>query len=113
MIARVILSGMAVWFAAWLMQSVTVEPWWMAAVVALVLGLINALVRPIVDIFTSSINFLTLGLFTFVVNAVMVMLCAYLIPDEYFAVKGFIPAFVFSFIVTIVSTVLGIITGKR
>ena len=79
-------------------------------VVALVFGLLNALVRPILLLLSLPLLILTLGLFTFVLNAVILMLLGALSNGLGlgFNVAGFVPAFVGALIVTVVSFVLSI-----
>lgn len=81
---------------------------------ALVLGLLNAIVRPILLLFTLPINFLTLGLFTLVINAGMVGLTSYLLKDS-FKVDSFFAAFLGALFISLVSTVLNFMlgTGKK
>ena len=79
MLARLILSAVAVGITAYFMDSVTIEPWWVTVIVAVVLGLINAVVRPVVKLLSLPLTLLTLGLFALVVNGLMVMLCAYFV----------------------------------
>ncbi len=75
-----------------------------AALAALVLGLVNAIVRPILLILTFPLTLLTLGLFLFVVNALMLWLVGFLTPG--FTVAGFLPALLGSIVLTLVSTLL-------
>ena len=110
MIARLILSTVAVAITAYFMDSVTIEPWWVAVIVAVVLGLINAVVRPIVKILSLPITLLTLGLFAFVINGLMVLLCAYFI--EGFKVDGLGAAILFSIILAVVSWILNLMFAK-
>ena len=79
-------------------------------VVALVFGLLNALVRPILLLLSFPLLILTLGLFTFVLNALILMLLGALSGGLGlgFHVDGFVPAFVGALIVTLVSFVLSI-----
>ena len=111
MIARFIISALAVGITAWTLDGVTVEPWWATLLVALVLGLINALIRPIVKFLSLPINILTLGLFTFVVNALMVLLCAWLMSDH-FKVESFWWALAFSIVMALVNWVLNLVFRK-
>lgn len=90
-IFRWVVNALGVMLAAYLIPGITVENYWTALIVAVVMGLINALVRPLVILLTLPINIVTLGLFTLVINAVMFWLAAYLIPG--FDVAGFWPAF--------------------
>ena len=73
----------------------------MLFVASLVLGLLNAIVRPILVILTLPITILTLGLFLLVLNAAMLGLTAWLIPDLHIA--GFIPALIGAVILSVVS----------
>ena len=68
---------------------------------ALVLGLVNAFIRPVLWILTLPLSVLTFGLFALVVNAFMIKLSAWLVPD--FEVKGFWSAFVAAFVMAILS----------
>ncbi len=80
---------------------VSVSDFVVALKVALVLGLVNAIIRPIVLFFTLPLTVLTLGLFVFVVNALMVMLTASFING--FSVSGFISALIFSLALSFVN----------
>lgn len=112
MFIRLLFSALSVGITAWLMDGVTVEPWWACVMVAIVLGLINAIIRPVVKLFALPINIITLGLFTFVINALMVCLCAWLMGD-YFKVDGFVSALIFSIVLSVVGWVLNLFAPKK
>lgn len=112
MLVKLIISALSVGITAWFMEGVTVEPWWATIIVAIVLGLINSIIRPVVKLFSLPINVITLGLFTFVINALMVMLCAWFL-DDYFKVDGFVSALIFSVILGLVSWVLNLFAPKK
>ena len=112
MITRLIVSGLAVLITAYFLDGVTVQPWWWAVIVAVVLGFVNSCIRPIVKLVALPVNFLTLGLFTFVINALMVLLCAWLI-GPHFTVDGFMPALVFSIVLTIVNWILHLFVSPK
>lgn len=81
--------------------------------VALIFGIVNALVRPVVQVLTGCLVLLTLGLFLLVINAAMLMLTGYL-AEKFglgFEVAGFWPAFWGSLVISIVATVLNGILG--
>jgi len=101
---NLVLSTVAVLAAAYIIQGVHVDGFLTALVVAIVLGLINTFVKPIVQVLTLPINFLTLGLFSLVITALMIMLADALIPG--FTVTGFIPALLFGILLSLVSTIL-------
>lgn len=82
MILRWILSALAVFSTAWLVPGIRVANIWTALIAALVIGLLNAIVRPILLFLTLPINILTLGLFTLIVNGILFYLASSI-------VKGF------------------------
>lgn len=105
MITRLIISALAVLITALTLDGVTVDPWWWAVIVAIVLGFVNSWIKPLVKLLALPINLLTLGLFTLVINAAMVMLCSWLI-GSHFEVDSFWWALGFSIVLTLVSWML-------
>ena len=105
MITRLFFSALAVLLSAFILDGVTVDPWWWAVIVAIVLGFINACIRPLVKLLALPINFLTLGLFTFVINGLMVRLCSWVVRPH-FEVANFWWALGFSIVLTLVSWAL-------
>ena len=105
MITRLIISSLAVLITALTLDGVTVEPWWWAVIVAIVLGLINSWIRPLVKFLALPINLLTLGLFTLVINGAMVLLCSWLL-SPHFEVDGLGWAIGFSIVLMLVSWML-------
>ena len=99
-----VVSGAAIIITAYLLPGVAVEGFLAALVTALILGLINAIIRPILILLTLPLNILTLGLFTLVINALLVMLAAAVVPG--FAVKGFWWALLFGIVLAIVNFAL-------
>ncbi len=81
-----------------------------ALIAAVVLGLVNAIVRPILILLTLPLTILTLGLFLLVVNAISIGLVAALTPG--FTIAGFSPALVGSVILTIVSSLIHFLVGR-
>jgi putative membrane protein len=84
--------------------SIKVASFSAALVAALVLGLVNLVIRPVVLFFTLPINILTLGLFTFVINASMILLTAHLVSG--FEIKNFWWALILSLFISIVNSVI-------
>lgn len=82
-----------------------------AFVLAVVLGVINVFLKPIIGLITLPINIVTLGLFSLIVNALFIMLAGMIVPG--FVVSGFWPAFFFGIVVALVSALLGGLTGKK
>ena len=81
--------------------------------VAFVFGFLNAIVRPILFMLTCPLVMVTLGLFVFVLNAIMLLLTAYvsIYLGLGFSVSGFIPALIGSLVISVVSTILSIFVG--
>jgi putative membrane protein len=82
-----------------------------AIVLAVVLGLINVFIRPVVGILTLPINILTLGIFSLILNAVIIMLLALLVPG--FGVTGFWAAFFFSIVLSLINALFGLGIPKQ
>ena len=80
-------------------------------IVALIFGLVNALIKPILALVTCPFYILTLGLFTFVVNALMLMLTSWLAGPR-FEVAGFWQALLGSIIISLISTLLSTLLGE-
>lgn len=96
------ISALAIFIAAYLVSGVTVTPI-SSIIAAVVLGALNLFIRPIILILTLPITVLTLGLFSFVINALLVMLASYLVPG--FFVTGFFAALIFAIVLAIVNWV--------
>lgn len=95
-IVRWLVGALAVMLVAYLVPGITVTSFISALLVALVLGFVNAVIRPILIFLTLPITILTLGLFVLVINALLFMLTAYFVPG--FAVSGFGAAFLGSIV---------------
>ncbi len=100
-----IITAIAILLTAYLLPGVDVTILG-AIVLAVVLALINMFVKPVVGLLTLPINIVTLGLFSLVVNALLILLAAMVVPG--FTVDGFWPAFFFSIVLSLITAVLGI-----
>jgi len=105
-----LVSGVAIIITAYLLPGVALEGFLAALVTALVLGLVNAIIRPILILLTLPLNILTLGLFTLVINALLIMLAASIVPG--FAVQGFWWALLFGVVLAIVNFALSPLLKK-
>lgn len=101
------INTVAVYVAARLIPGIEVDNLLTAFTVSIVLGILNASIKPLLLILTLPINVLTLGIFTFIINAAMVGLTAFLITG--FSVSGLLAAILFSITVSIVSSFLNLI----
>ncbi|OKH54796.1 hypothetical protein NIES2101_06425 [Calothrix sp. HK-06] len=77
-----------------------------ALVATVVVGLVNAFIRPILGILAFPVTLITFGLFTFVLNALALWLASALTPANYFTINGFVPAFLGSIVLSIVSSLI-------
>ncbi len=109
-ILRTIINAIALWVTALVVPSIVLAGGIIKLlIVAIIFGLVNALIRPIVKLLTLPINVVTLGLFTLVINALMLILTSWLsagLAIEGGIVTGFLTALVGSIMISIVSTVL-------
>jgi putative membrane protein len=94
----------AILVAAHLIEGIEVKGFWSAFLAAAILGVLNALFRPVLIILTLPINILTLGLFTFVINAVLILMVSGVVGG--FEVHGFWSALLGSLIISLVSWLL-------
>jgi putative membrane protein len=104
-----IVVGIAVWVATQVVSGVSASGPMPLVIMALVLGLVNAIVRPILVLLTLPLTIVTLGLFYFVVNGLAFGLAAALVPG--FFVAGLWPAILAGIVVSLVSWLIGLITG--
>ena len=97
-LAHLILTAALLLLVANLVRGVQVQGWGSALVGAIVLGFVNAIIRPLMVLFTLPFTILTFGLFLLVVNAMVLWLVAILVPG--IRVQGFGPAFLGSLVLT-------------
>jgi putative membrane protein len=104
---------LAVWLAAYIVPGVDVEGgFWTYVWVALLFGLVNAILGPFLRLLALPFTLLTLGLFALVVNGILVAITAGL--SEKFSVGGFFEAFLAALVISLVSMVLNRFTsGKK
>ncbi len=101
LLARWIVNAGALMLVAYLYPGVQVHDWGVAFIAALVLGLVNAVIRPILVILTLPVTLLTLGLFLFVINALLFWLVAEVVHG--FAVAGFMAALIGSILYSVIT----------
>jgi putative membrane protein len=104
-IIKLFLMGVAVMISAYIIPGVSVGGFLIAVVVAVILSIVNFLIKPIVTLLTLPINILTLGLFNLVINALMILLVSSIVPG--FLVTGLWPAVLFGIVLSLVNGLLG------
>jgi len=129
LLVKVLINAAAVWVAIQLpFTQITFDygkDWWKLLAVALILAIINSYIKPIVKILTFPVTLLTVGLFAFVLNALLLLLVA-LISDSFhlgfkiadfpphFTADAFVGALLASIVISIVATLLGLLNlGRR
>lgn len=112
---RLLINAAALWVAVKLVPGISYTGNWLPFLgVALIFGVVNAFIRPIVKLFTLPIIFLTLGLFALVVNGMMLMLTSWLAGGMglQFHVDGCWPAILGAIVVSIVSALLSMLLAE-
>ncbi len=111
LLLKILINAVAVLLVAYTVPGVIVSSFWVAIVVAIVLGIINLTIRPLLLLLTLPINIITLGLFTFIINALMFGLAAFVVPG--FSVSGFMAALLGSLILTVIKIVTNRLESVR
>lgn len=107
---RIFITALLVMGIAYLMKGVIVDEFTTALTVAIVLGLLNFFVKPVLVMFTLPVTIFTLGLFLLVINAIMIELCDYFIAG--FRINSFWTAMLFSIILSLSQSLVYQITGE-
>lgn len=107
---RWLVNAVALWVAARIVPGIEIKDEVSLIAAALILGLVNALIKPILKLLTLPILLLTLGLFTFVINAAMLLLTSWISAQLSigFVVQDFLAALIGSLVVSLVSLALNI-----
>ena len=111
-IQRWVISTLAVLVATYVVPGIKYGDWGDLLVATLVLGLLNSFLRPLLLLLSLPLLIFTLGLFTIVINAVLLLLVSVLLGAENFRVDGFWAAFWGALVISIVSLLLNFITGS-
>jgi len=104
-IVRILINAVAVAITAYLLPNVQIDGFLTAILVAAVLGIINTFIKPVIQLLTLPINILTLGLLTFIINGLFILLASNVIDG--FTVVGFLWAIIFSIVLSVISSILG------
>jgi len=104
LILQILISSVAVYFTAWLLPGISVKSFGSAVLVAIVLGILNAILKPVLQFLSFPITVLTLGLFLLVINTVIILIAGAIVKN--FQVDNFWWALLFSIIMSIVVSIL-------
>jgi putative membrane protein len=111
LLVRWLLLTISIIVTSYLVDGIHVTSFFSAFFAAAVLGILNALFRPLLIVITLPINILTLGLFTFVINALLLKMVSGVVPGFY--VQGFLSAVFGSLIISLVSWLLSSFVNDR
>lgn len=103
-----LVNAIAVFITAYVLPGVSVDSFFTALVAAVFLGIVNTVIKPFLHIIAFPITLITLGLFALVINALLVLLVARIVPG--FQVDGFFTAVLFSIVLSIVGFFLNTLT---
>ncbi len=107
-IINILISSLAVFIAAYVLPGVDVTSFTAALVAAVILGIMNAFVKPVLVLLTLPISIITLGLFSIVLNGLLILLVSAIVPG--FNVDGILWAIVFGFVLGIINGFFGMFT---
>lgn len=110
-IAFILINGLAVLLAAYLLPGVAINSLVTALVVGLILGVANAFIKPILVLLTLPITIITLGLFIFVINGLLVLATSAVVPG--FVVENIWWAILFSVVISLISSFLHNLTRTK
>ncbi|MCK9352464.1 MAG: phage holin family protein [Candidatus Paceibacterota bacterium] len=106
-ILHLFLHTLAIMIASYIIPGVTVPNWFTALVLAVVLGILNTFLKPILIFLTLPVTILTLGLFALVINTALILLATLIVPG--FAVAGFFTAFIFGIVLFFINAFFSIL----
>jgi putative membrane protein len=110
LLLRILITSILVMVISYLMKGVVVDEFSTALVVAIVLGLLNFFVKPVLVLLTLPVTVFTLGLFLLVINAIIILMCDHFVDG--FDVNGFWTAFFFSIILSLSQSLVYQLTGE-
>lgn len=100
-LVKLLVNALIIFALAWVLPGVDVTSYWTAIIVAVILGVLNLFIKPLLIVLTIPVTILTLGLFLFVINALIILMTDYLVDG--FTVNGFWWALLFSILISIMN----------
>jgi putative membrane protein len=104
LIMRLIITSIVAFGLSYLLEGIKFDSFWTAIIVAIVLAILNAIIKPLLILFTLPITLFTFGLFLFVINALIILLAEKLVTG--FHVDGFWWALLFSLLLSLLTSLL-------
>lgn len=106
-----LIATVALMITAYIVPGLLVTNFVSAAIASVILGLVNAIIKPILIVLTLPLTLLTFGLFLFAINAIVILIAGAITPG--FVVGGFFPALIGSIVLTLITSGLTMLVGKR
>ena len=106
-IVALVLNAVALLATAYIVPGFQVADFTTALLAGIVLGVVNTFIKPVLSFITAPLNFVTLGLFTFVINAVVLFIVSAIVPG--LKLSGWVPAILGAVVLSIVSTTLSMV----
>jgi putative membrane protein len=111
LLLRILVTAILVMAIAYFMPGVRVDSFMTSVIVAIVLGLLNIFIKPILVLFTLPVTIITFGLFLLVINALIILLCTEIVDG--FEVKSFWTALFFSIILSFLQSVMFSVSDQK
>lgn len=103
-ILALLINAIALIFTAYIVPGFVVEDFTSSLLAAIVLGVVNTFIKPVLSFITAPLTIVTLGLFTFVVNAIVLFIVSAVVPG--LKIEGWLPAILGAIVLSIISTIL-------
>lgn len=103
MFRKLIITSLSIFGFSYILSGISVDTIWTALIASLILGLLNIFLKPILLLLSLPVNILTLGLFTLVINALIMMTAAYLVSG--LTITSFGWAFLFSLMISLINSI--------
>jgi putative membrane protein len=109
LVVRFLINVAALWFSQLIIPGFDIDGWGALIFGAVIFGVVNTFIKPVIALLSCPLTVITLGLFTLIINTVMLALTAWIagLFDLEFDIDGFLAAFFGALVISIVSTVLG------
>lgn len=108
-VVALVLNALALIVTSYIVPGFTVSDFTTAVLAAIVLGVVNTFIRPVLAFITAPLTIISLGLFAFVINASMLYIVAYFVPG--ITIGGFVPAILAAVVLSVVATALSMLLG--
>lgn len=109
LIIRLVVSTLVLLLGEYFVSSISINGFQYALVLAIVLGILNMTVKPILKILSLPLNLITLGLFSFVINAIIILIADELLGTN-FETGGFTSALIFSLVISFLNSITSVLT---